>query len=321
MDPKRRRIVVYCLVGAVVLSVVVTALYPGSRVARRGLYGVAGVSLGDAIGVIYIEGEITGGHSTSGILGGTLGGDTVLSYIRQAQNDPSIKALVLRINSPGGSAAASDEISEEIKKFRRSGRKVVASMADVAASGAYWVACSADKIWASQGTMTGSIGVIFEITRLEELYKKIGVDIDVIKSGAYKDIGSTARPLTDEERKILQSMVDDVFDQFVTTVAEGRKMSRENVVKIADGRVFTGRQAKDLGLVDELGNMYDAVNDAARLAGLKSWTLREYGRLSPLERLLQNFPSDMGSHAVGLTGDRFHDALWILRQIVKMPGY
>jgi protease IV len=323
MDPRKKRIFIYCLAGAVILSMIYAAATPGSRTSQRGSSALgANVQRSNSIGLIYIEGEIAGGHSASGLMGSTQGGDSILSYIRQAQNDPTIKALVLRINSPGGSAAASDEIARELRAFRRSGRPVIASMSDVAASGAYWVATAADKIWASQSTMTGSIGVIFEVTRLDELYQKIGVQVDVVKSGPFKDIGSSARGMTADERRILQGMVDDVYDQFVTQVADGRKMKKEDVKKLADGRVWTGRQAKELGLVDELGNLYDAVNDAAKIAGLKSWTVRELGRMTPLERLIQSLPTDMGSSIEpALSGDRFKDAIWFLRDILKTPGF
>ncbi|PKM82292.1 MAG: signal peptide peptidase SppA, partial [Firmicutes bacterium HGW-Firmicutes-13] len=181
---------------------------------------------------------------------------------------------------PGGSAAASQEINSEIKKLREEGKVVVVSMADVAASGGYYIAAAADKILANPGTTTGSIGVIMQVTNLEELYEKIGMEIETIKSGEQKDIGNPARPMTEEERSILQSISNDIYDQFVDAVAEGRNLSRERVLELADGRIFTGRQAFELDLIDELGDLYDAVEKAAELAGLDQIVIKEYGKLS-----------------------------------------
>jgi protease-4 len=325
LDPKRKRILVYVLAGAIVLSLLygLTASPGDERVL------VAGGAGGDSIGIIYIEGAIAGGHSSSSLYGTTLGSDNILALIRQAEKDPSVKALVLRINSPGGTVAAADDIAVQLHKFRRTGRKVLTSMSDVAASGAYWIAANTDKIWASQGTMTGSIGVIWEIARLEGLYKKLGIEFEVIKSGPFKDMGSAARGLQEEERKILQAMVDDTYDQFITTILGGRKISREDLLKIADGRVLTGRQAKQAGLVDELGNMYDAINDAAKMAGLTTFRIRELGRLSPLERLINRLgevTDGLGEGASAfpgagqVTGNKALDIVWWLRQMLMMPG-
>jgi len=318
LDPKRKRILVYVLAGAVVLSLLYgLTVSPGND---GGL--AAGTAGGDSVGIIYIEGAIAGGHSSSSLYGATLGSDNIVALIREAEKDPSIRALVLRVNSPGGTVGAADDIAVQLQKFRRTGRKVLTSMSDVAASGAYWVAANTDKIWASQGTMTGSIGVIWEIARLEGLYKKLGIEFEVIKSGPYKDMGSAARGLQEEERKILQAMVDDTYDQFITTILGGRKISREDLLKIADGRVLTGRQAKQAGLVDELGNMYDAINDAAKLAGLTTFRIRELGRLSPLERLMNRL-GEVSSALPGageVTGNKVLDMVWLLRQILMMPG-
>ncbi len=318
MDPRNKRILVYVLAGAIVLSL----LYGLGTSSRYDDGFASGGPGGDSIGIIYIEGAIAGGHSSSSLYGSTLGSDTILALIREAERDPSIRALVLRINSPGGTVAAADDIAVELHKFRRTGRKVLTSMSDVAASGAYWVAANTDKIWASQGTMTGSIGVIWEIARLEGLYKKLGIEFEVIKSGPYKDMGSAARGLQEEERKILQAMVDDTYDQFITTILGGRKISREDLLKIADGRVLTGRQAKQLGLVDELGNMYDAINDAAKMTGLTTFRIRELGRISPLERLLRGL-GEVSSAPTGAgeaTGNKLLDIVWFLRQVLMMPG-
>jgi len=240
---------------------------------------------GDRIGVIYIDGIITGDRSQGGWFGGP-GGTSVLSQLKEARENDTIKAVLIRINSPGGSAAASQEIGYEIDKIRKAGKKVVASMGDVAASGGYWIAARADKIIADPATMTGSIGVIMETMNMQELFDKVGISPQTIKSGPYKDIGSPNRPLSSAEREILQGMVNDIYQQFVDVVAEGRKMERNKVLELADGRIFTGRQAKNLGLVDELGNFYDAVALTGKLAGIKGEpVIYEFGPQSPFERI------------------------------------
>jgi len=241
---------------------------------------------GERIGVIYIEGIITGGRGEGGVFGVQASGPVILTHLRQAGEDDSIKAVLIRINSPGGSAAASQEIGDEIDKVRKEGKLVIASMGDVAASGGYWIAARADRIIANPATMTGSIGVIMETQDMQELFDKIGISPQTIKSGPHKDMGSPNRPLTTEERDILQDMVNDIYDQFVDVVADGRKMDRQKVMDLADGRIFTGRQAKENGLVDELGNYYDAVDLAARLAKIKGDpVIYEYGPKSAFERL------------------------------------
>lgn len=219
----------------------------------------------DTVGLINIEGTISAGR---GGLFAAGEGDRLMEQLREAADDP-IKALVVRINSPGGSAAASQEIYQEILRVRESGKVVVVSMADVAASGGYKVACAADYIVANPGTMTGSIGVILDASNVKELYEMLGIEYDVIQSGEHKDILNPARPLEDEERQLLQEMVDDIYEQFVDVVVEGRDLDREEVLALADGRVFTGRQALEAGLIDETGNLFDAITLAAEEAGIE----------------------------------------------------
>jgi len=248
--------------GIVLLSLVVAAVFG----ARGGAPGTA--ASGEAVGIVRIEGVIVGGEG-SDWLGATLGAEGVAAQLRRAAEDPSIRAVVLRLNSPGGSAAAAQEIGREVDRLRQAGKKVVASMGDTAASGAYWIAAKADRIVANPATITGSIGVIIQTQHLVGLYEKLGIDTETIKSGPHKDMGSAARPLTPEERRIFQGMVDDIYDQFVAVVARGREMEESRVRQLADGRVFTGNQAKELGLVDELGDLRDAVRLAGRLAGIR----------------------------------------------------
>jgi len=204
----------------------------------------------------------------------------VIRQLRKYGQDSSVPAVVIHIDSPGGAAASSQEIYEEINKIREKGKKVVASMGTVGASGGYYVACAADTIIANPATLTGSIGVIFQFPVAEELLKKIGIKYEVVKSGENKDMGSWARSMTEKERKSLQSVVDDTYDQFVEAVSTSRRMEKEKVLEIADGSIFTGRQAKDLGLVDQLGDLQDAIKIAGEMVGIREFpkTVKEIKR-------------------------------------------
>ncbi len=251
--------------------------------------------IGGVVALVRLEGTLTAGGPVRDWSSSGPGSDRIVSELVQAGRDPSVRAVVLRINSPGGSAAGAQEIALELGRLREVGKPVVASIADVGASGAYWVACGSDLVVVNPGSLTGSIGVYLELTLLEELYEKLGVDFEVFKSGPHKDMGTALRPPTDAERAILQAMVDDIFEQFVDTVAAGRSLDRDRVLELADGRLFTGRQAVDLGLADRTGNLQTAIAEAAALAGLKSYTVRELGRRHPLERLLEELQSLAGS--------------------------
>jgi protease-4 len=210
---------------------------------------------GDKVAVLPVTGLIADSEGT-------------IDQLKKFAKDDSVKAIVLRINSPGGGVGPSQEIYEEVKKLK--GKKVVvASMGALAASGGYYIACAAQKIYANPGTITGSIGVIMQFVNVRDLIEKIGLKGMVVKSGAFKDIGSPLREMKAEERELLQGVIDNVHSQFIGAVAEGRKMERESVAKIADGRIFSGEQAKSLGLVDAIGNLEDAVADAGKLAKIE----------------------------------------------------
>jgi protease-4 len=210
---------------------------------------------GEKVAVLPVTGLIADSEST-------------IEQLKKFAKDDSVKAIVLRINSPGGGVGPSQEIYEEVRKL--SGKKVVvASMGALAASGGYYIACAAQKIYANPGTITGSIGVIMQFVNVKDLIEKIGLKGMVVKSGAFKDIGSPVRDMRPEERELLQSVIDNVHSQFVGAVAESRKMDREKVAMIADGRIFSGEQAKALGLVDVLGNLEDAVAEAGKMAKIE----------------------------------------------------
>jgi protease-4 len=192
-----------------------------------------------------------------------------LRQLQSYSNNASVKAIVVRINSPGGAVAPSQELYEELKKARIKGKKVIVSMDSVAASGGYYIACAADEIYANPGTITGSIGVIASFPIIDGLMDKVGISFETIKSGKYKDTGSYFRPMTEDEHDIFEDMLMDVYDQFVEAVAEGRGMPIEDVRKYSDGRVFSGRQALEYGFVDALGTQSDAIERAGALAGIK----------------------------------------------------
>jgi protease-4 len=220
---------------------------------------------GDAVAVIYAEGIISSGSAGSATSVGGVTPARIKADLHRAAQDAFVKAVVLRIDSPGGSVVSSNEIYKLLKDFSK---PVVVSMGETAASGGYYIACASRWIVANPDTLTGSIGVISELPNAEELLKKIGVQIVVIKSGANKDMGSYARPMTDDEKKLWQAVIDQAYDGFVKTVSEGRNLPEDKVRQIADGRVYTGTQAKDLGLVDQLGYLDDAVSKAGELGGI-----------------------------------------------------
>jgi protease IV len=220
---------------------------------------------GDGVGILQVDGAINDSRD-------------VLTELRRFRDAPWIKAIVLRIDSPGGAVAPTQEIFAELQKVG-SKKPLIASMAGMATSGGYYIASACEKIVANPGTMTGSIGVIMQLNNVEELMKKIGVKGFNIKSGANKDIGSPFQALSPEGQAILQSLVDNVHGQFVRAVAKGRGMDEAVVKKLADGRVYSGAQAKDLGLVDELGNLEYAVDLAAKRVGLEESPVLYYSRL------------------------------------------
>jgi protease-4 len=228
--------------------------------------GASGLATGDAVAVIYADGVIASGTEGSTRITTGITPSGIKADLRRADGDPSVKAVVLRINSPGGSVVASNEIYKALKDF---GKPVVFSFGETAASGGYYIACAGKWIVANPDTLTGSIGVISELPNAEELMNKIGVQFIVIKSGQNKDIGSPFRQMTDDEKKLWQVVIDEAYNGFVQIVAQGRALTEDKVRQIADGRVYTGRQAKELGLVDQLGYLDDAVAKAGELGSIK----------------------------------------------------
>jgi protease-4 len=218
------------------------------------------------LAIVHVSGPIHFEMSPQGWIGADA--EEAVRKLHRLSEKDEVKAILLRINSPGGTVGAVQEIHREMARCRAKGKIIVASLGDVAASGGYYLAAGSDRIVANPGTITGSIGVILEFGNLEGLFQKIGLKLQVIKSGAYKDIGSPARALTSEEKAMLQATIDDAYSQFFEAVRGGRGMDPEKLRGLADGRIFTGSQAKEAGLVDELGDEQDAIQAAIRLAKL-----------------------------------------------------
>jgi protease-4 len=244
--PKRRRRLFWFVVLGIVLLLAANTLLPEWDLSGE-----------DKVAVVRVEGVILDPQQT-------------VRDLKRFGESPSVKAIVLRIDSPGGGVVPAQEIYDAVRRVRaKHSKTVVASMGTVAASGGYYIAAATDRIMANPGTLTGSIGVIMELANVEGLLKKIGVESVVVKSGEHKDLGSPFRQMKEQERRILQDVIEDVHAQFIEAVAEGRSLTVADVRPLADGRIFTGRQAKAERLVDELGDLEDAVKLAAELAGIE----------------------------------------------------
>jgi protease IV len=247
--PRRRRpfrLILWVVLAGIVLLFLMNTLFPDLDLSSE-----------ERIALVRVEGVILDAQQT-------------ISELKRYGDNPLVKAIVVRIDSPGGGVVPSQEIHDAVKRIREKQSKlVIASMGTVAASGGYYIAAAADRIVANPGTLTGSIGVIMELANVEGLMKKIGVESVVVKSGAHKDLGSPFRAMNLEDRTILQNVMDDVHSQFIEAVAAGRSLDVKTVRALADGRIFTGRQAKAAKLVDELGDLQDAIKLAADMAGLE----------------------------------------------------
>jgi protease-4 len=226
---------------------------------------------GDSVAVIRLEGVISSSASTGGLLGGEDAAtpEPFTDNLKEALEDDSVKAIVIRVNSPGGSPAASQEMYEEVQKAAKK-KPVIASIAEVAASGSYYAISPVKEIMAPRAADIGSIGVFIEVPNLEELYKKLGVKMTIIKEGKYKAMGDPSKPLTGEERKILQDYAKEIYNQFIDDVAKARtKLTAAEVRKLATGRTWPATQAKELGLIDSFGDYQDAIKRAAKLGKIK----------------------------------------------------
>lgn len=275
------------------LTVLVAAVLVYLGVAGLFIIGVGGLSRGEGgpalfgprVAIVELEGVI-------------IEVDDLVRELKAHRDNPSVRAVVMRINSPGGVVAPTQELHDAVLRLRQAGKPVVASLGAVAASGGYYVAVACSEIYANPGTLTGSIGVIMQLANFEQLMKKVGVDYVVVKAGQFKDIGNVARAMTPDERRVMQALLDDVHGQFIAAVATGRKLPREDVVRFADGRIFSGTQAKELRMVDALGGLEEAVLASAKLAGIPSppTVIQPRRRFSIMELLRSQF----GGTAAGL---------------------
>jgi protease IV len=248
---RRRRVIAITLgLMAGVVAVFLVTIWALLRITEG-----TGLPGGPKVAIVEIEGVI-------------VDADDALRELKDHLDDPSVRAVVVRINSPGGVVGPTQEVYAAIQRLQKAKKPVVASLGAVAASGGYYIAAAANQIYANPGTLTGSIGVIMQLANVEGLFKKIGVEYVVVKAGRFKDAGNPSRPMSPEERRIMQTLLDDVHAQFIDAVAEGRQLERDEVVRFSDGRIFSGAQAKGLRMVDALGGLEDAIEAAARLAEL-----------------------------------------------------
>jgi protease-4 len=248
----RHRLTILAVAGLVYLAVAGLFVISVGGMSR----GEGGPALfGPRVAIVELEGLI-------------IDVEGLLRDLKGHRENPLVRAVVIRINSPGGVVGPTQELHDALQRLRRAGKPVVASLGAVAASGGYYVAVACDEVYANPGTLTGSIGVIMQLANFEQLMKKVGVDYVVVKAGQFKDIGNVSRPMTADEKRVMQALLDDVHGQFIGAVAAGRKLPREEVQRFADGRIFSGTQAKELKMVDALGGLEEAVEAAAKLAGL-----------------------------------------------------
>ena len=222
---------------------------------------------GDKVAVIYVQGPIVTGNLPTE--SGYASSENIAESLHQASSNDNVKSIVLRINSQGGSPAASEEITREINKVQEQDIPVVISMGESATSAAYYISSSADYIVANPSTFTGAIGAMWIFQDLSEAYEEEGIDIHVAKSGELKDMGAPWRELTEDEKEYADKVVMEIFDHFISEVADGREMNESYVKNISDGRVYTGTKAKDLGLIDEIGNLYDAIEIASEMGNIE----------------------------------------------------
>ncbi len=292
---KKRSSMSYILILFALLTVILV-----SAAAILSGFGIGG-NLGNSqkVAVIYVQGTMFTGNAPAGL--GYATSEEISENIRSAVADKEVKAIVLRINSPGGSPAAAQEIVGEIKKAKAHGIPVVVSMGDSAASAAYYISAPADYIMANPSSTTGSIGVIWVFQNMSAFYKGNGTNYQVIKSGELKDMGSTWRGLTDTEKEYANTVVMEIYEDFVTEVSKGRNMPTSDVKALADGRIYTGARAKQLGLIDGFGDLYDAIDKAAELGGVTGKPTVVYMNKASLSKLLLGSGSGESSEAQQFT--------------------
>ncbi|MDD5614661.1 MAG: signal peptide peptidase SppA [Candidatus Methanoperedens sp.] len=269
-----RKLGIYFLVLTLLLLLIVGSLY---LILGGGNFGISA----ERVEVIYVQGVMLTGSVPTGF--GIAASEDITKSLNDASEDKGVKAIVMRVNSPGGSPAAAEEILSSMKKIDK---PIVISMGDVAASAAYYISVPADRIIANPDTITGSIGVIWEFQNRSKFYEKDGTSFYIAKSGEMKDMGGDWRGLTDDEKRYADQVIAEAYSRFVSEVAQGRNLSLSKVKDLADGRVYTGAKAKELGLVDDFGSLDDAIDVAAKLGGIEGKPQVTYANRPSLSRLL-----------------------------------
>lgn len=306
-----QRKTVYWIIGIVLVVLLLCGGFIGLGLLVANGIGSGGMSFGDAVAIVRVEGVIVPGEAPPPSLFGANAGaafsKTIVDQLKRANENSRVKAVILAVDSPGGSVFASDEIVQQIKKMDK---PIITSMGSLAASGGYYVSAPTDEIWASPHTLTCSIGVISQFLNVEEFAKEWGITAVTIKSGRFKDTGNPFREFTEDDRALWQDLIDEAYAAFVKIVAEGRGMTEEQVRTVADGRICSGQQAKAMGLIDSLGYLPDVIDRAAELGGIEGEPrLIEYNREmglfetlgstfhqpSPLEQLEQLLHFNAGS--------------------------
>ena len=265
----KKQIILFVVVTITLLVFCATSIAFGVLVVQAFEFDSV-ASFGDAVAIVRVEGTITGGNPPTDLFGNesTSGAysNRIIRQLKEANEDTSVKAVVLYVDSPGGGVVASDEIYMQMTKMEK---PVVVSMGTLAASGGYYISAPAEEIWANRNTLTGSIGVIAQFINIDGFMDEYGIEVSTIKSGVNKDTGSMYRDMTSEEEAIWQELIDEIYYVFVDIVVEEREIERERVLELADGRIYTGSQAKEVGLIDKLGGLEEATNSAAELGGIK----------------------------------------------------
>jgi|Deesub1362B_J571_1020462.scaffolds.fasta_scaffold00110_22 protease-4 len=274
MNEERNELRIYRILIILLLIVILVQTFAIAYFVISSEVSPPAIPVRPKIAVIYVQGELT-----TGIASGYASSDIIVRQLEELKKDETVKAVILRINSPGGSPAAAQEIVEAVKELRKE-KLLIASLGDIATSGAYYIAVPSHLIISSPDTMTGSIGAIWVFRDKSEYYEKEGINFTIIKSGEFKDMGADWRSLTSEEKSYAQQIVNDVFERFLETVAEFRNMSVEELMEYADGRILTGEMAKEAGLVDDFGNLEKCIEIASEKLNIENPEIKYYNEPS-----------------------------------------